>query len=127
MVARRVAIEAIRAIRELYPVIKPHLMISEIRTCTADDFWMSSAYGTDTVCLHFSWKNDLAAVMGVLPSIEEALTPFQPRPHWGKLFVATARDLEPRYPRHGDFRRLADRLDPRGAFRNDFLDRHVFG
>lgn len=127
MVSRDVAIDAIRAIRELYLAIKPHLLISEIRTCTADDLWMSSAYGADTVCLHFSWKNDLAVVMKVLPSIEDALRPFAPRPHWGKLFVAGAQELEPRYPRHGDFRRLADRLDPRGAFRNDFVDRHVFG
>ena len=65
--------------------------------------------------------------MGILPSIEAALAPFDARPHWGKLFIATARELEPRYERLPDFRRLAERLDPRGAFRNAFLDRHVFG
>lgn len=127
MVPRRYAVEALRAMRDLAPAMHPHLMISEIRTVAADDLWLSSSYGTDTVCIHCSWKRELDAVMAVLPAIEAALAPFNPRPHWGKLFVATARELEPRYERMADFRRLADRLDPRRAFRNAFLDRHVFG
>jgi xylitol oxidase len=127
MVPRRHAVEALRAVRALAPAFRPHLMISEIRTVAADDLWLSSAYGTDTVCIHFSWQPDPSAVMGVLPAIEAALAPFDARPHWGKLFVATASELEPRYPRLPDFRRLAARLDPRGAFRNAFLDRHVLG
>ncbi len=65
--------------------------------------------------------------MGILPSIEAALAPFEARPHWGKLFTATAQTLEPRYERMADFRRLADRLDPRGAFRSAYLERHVLG
>lgn len=127
MVPRRHAVEAIRAVRELAPTFRPHLWTSEIRTVAADDLWLSSAYGTDTVCLHFSWRNDPAAVDRVLPALEAALAPFSPRPHWGKLFLATASELEPRYERLPDFRRLAERLDPRGAFRNAFLERHVFG
>lgn len=127
MVPRRHAAAALQAVRDLAPAIRSHLTISEIRTVAADALWLSSAYGTDTVCIHFTWKPDLPAVMGVLPAIEAALAPFDARPHWGKLLVATARELEPRYPRLPDFRRLAERLDPRGAFRNAFLDRHVFG
>jgi len=127
MVPRRYAVEALRAVRDLAPVFRPHLMISEIRTVAADDLWLSSAYGADTVCIHFSWKQESDAVNALLPAIEAALAPFQARPHWGKLFVATVRELEPRYPRLPEFRRLAERLDPRGAFRNAFLDRHVFG
>lgn len=127
MVPRRYAVEALRAMRALGPVIRPYLMVSEIRTVAADDLWLSSAYGTDTVCIHCSWKQEWDAVNGLLPAIEGALAPFNARPHWGKLMVATAQELEPRYERLPDFRRLAARLDPRGAFRNAFLDRHVFG
>jgi xylitol oxidase len=127
MVARSHAIAAIKAVRELAPVLQPHLWVSEIRTVAADDFWLSSAYGTDTVCIHFSLRHDQAEVDRLVPIIEATLAPFNPRPHWGKVFVATAADLEPRYPRLPDFRNLASRLDPRGAFRNAFLDRHVFG
>lgn len=127
MVARRFAIPALEALRALAEVIRPHLLISEVRTVAADDLWLSSAYGTETVCLHFSWKPDQEGVNQVLPVVERALAPFAPRPHWGKEFVAGARELEERYERLPDFRRLAERLDRRGAFRNAFLDRHVFG
>jgi xylitol oxidase len=127
MVPRRCAIEAIEAVRALAPAIRPLLLVAEIRTVAADDLWMSTAYGRDTVCLHFTWKPGQNAVEALLPSLESALSPFAPRPHWGKLFAATAQELEPRYEHMADFRRLADRLDSRGAFRNEFLVRHVFG
>jgi len=63
----------------------------------------------------------------VLAELEAALEPFAPRPHWGKLFLADAATLAPRYERLSDFARLARRLDPRGALRNDWLERHVLG
>ena len=47
--------------------------------------------------------------------------------HWGKLFLAGAATVGPLYERLPDFARLAERLDPRGAFRNDWLERHVLG
>lgn len=127
MVPRRFAIPALEALRARALAIRPHLLITEVRTVEADDLWLSSAYGTDTVCLHFSWKPDQVAVDQVLPVVEEALAPFEPRPHWGKAFTMDAPELEARFPELPEFRRLAARLDRRGAFRNAFLDRHVFG
>jgi alditol oxidase len=127
MLPRRHAVAALRAMRELAPMLRPHLWISEVRTVAADDLWLSTAYQTDTVCIHFSWKRDADAVDRLVPIVEAALAPFEPRPHWGKVFVASARELEGRYERLPEFRRLAARLDRRGAFRNAFLDRHVFG
>jgi xylitol oxidase len=106
---------------------RSHLMISEIRTVAADDLWLSTAYRSDRIGMHFSWKPDPEPLNRLLPIIEEALAPFEPRPHWGKLFLTPARDLEPRYGRLPEFRRLAERLDPRDAFRNPFLQRHVLG
>jgi xylitol oxidase len=43
------------------------------------------------------------------------------------VFLADAATLAPRYQRVGDFAALAERLDPRGAFRNEWLTRHVLG
>lgn len=126
MIPRHVAVPALRAMRELAPTIQPHLHISEVRTVTADDLWLSTACGMETVCIHFSWKSDPIAVERVLPLVEQALAPFEPRPHWGKQFVMHASDIDARYERLPDFQRLAKKLDPRGAFRNDFLDRYVF-
>jgi xylitol oxidase len=59
--------------------------------------------------------------------VERALAPFEPRPHWGKLFVAGAETIGPMYERLSDFARLLDRLDPRGAFRNEWLTSRVLG
>lgn len=127
MVARSDAVAALTAIREIGPELKEAIWISEVRSMTGDDLWLSMAYGQDTIGIHFSFYSDPEAIDRMLPRIEAALAPFAPRPHWGKMFCATAEELAPRYPRLADFRALAARLDPRGAFRNEFLDRHVFG
>lgn len=126
MVSRECAVPALQAVKALAPLIRPHLWISEIRTVAADNLWLSTSYQSDSVCIHFSWKNEPYSVLPLLPLVEEALAPFVPRPHWGKLFAATRRDLEGRYPRFNDFRELASRLDPRGAFRNGYLNRCLF-
>jgi xylitol oxidase len=56
----------------------------------------------------------------VLRDVEAALAPLDARPHWGKLFLAA-----PAVPRGADFAALAERLDPRGAFRNAWLQASV--
>ena len=61
-----------------------------------------------------------AAVEAVLAEVEAALEPFAARPHWGKVFLAGPSHL---YERRGDFTALIERLDPRGAFRNAWLER----
>jgi xylitol oxidase len=95
----------------------------EIRSMTGDGLWMSPQYGRETVGLHFTWKREPEAVTHVLADVEAALAPFAARPHWGKLFLAEAATVAPLYERLPGFRRLAERLDPRGAFRNAWLER----
>ncbi|MEF9874025.1 MAG: FAD-binding protein [Glutamicibacter sp.] len=127
LVPREHAAEAIQAVRGLSPAITPLLLVSEVRTIAADDLWLSGNYGRDGIALHFTWKPQQEAVEALLPRIEEALAPFAARPHWGKLFAATGAQLAGLYPKFNDFIALAQRLDPSGKFRNDFLDRTVFG
>jgi alditol oxidase len=124
-VDRRHAVAAIEAVRGLAAAVRPVLQVSELRTIAADRLWMSPQYERDTLALHFTWAPEPEAVGRVLAQLEEALAPLDPRPHWGKLFHAD--DVAGRYPRAGDFLALRERLDPRGAFRNDWLDRHVLG
>jgi xylitol oxidase len=116
---------ACEALRALADRISPLLQVTEIRTVAADDLWLSPASGSDVMALHFTWRPDEAAVRAVLPAIEDALRPFGARPHWGKIFLTGADELERLYPRMADFRALVRRYDPRGAFRNDYLDRTV--
>ena len=123
LVPRANAVAAIEAVRALGPLIAPVLQISEIRTAAADDLWLSSAYGTDVVGLHFTWLRDQAGVEAVLPALEDALFPLGARPHWGKLYLDLAGVVPTLYPRLADFRALAASFDPDSRFRNPFLTR----
>ena len=127
LVARPRALGALQAMRDLGHVIQPVLQVSEIRTVAADELWMSPQYRQDTVGIHFTWVRDADRVNNVLADVEAALAPYRARPHWGKLFLADAADIGPLYERLGDFARLVDELDPRGAFRNDWLSTRVLG
>jgi alditol oxidase len=121
---REHAAAAIDAVRALAGRVRPVLQVSEIRTVAADRLWMSPQYGRDTVAIHFTWEPQPEAVIAVVADLEAALEPFGARPHWGKLLLA---DAGPLYERLPDFAALAERLDPRGAFRNAWLERHVLG
>ena len=123
IVPRAHGVDAVAAIRGLSDRITPHLHISELRSMAADSLWLSGAYDTDALAIHFTWKNEPDAVLPLLELIEETLAPFAARPHWGKLFHAVDRSS---YPRLADFVALADRMDPAGKFRNDFVNTHVF-
>jgi xylitol oxidase len=117
------AYEAMMAIEALHEKIRPHLFISEIRTIDADSLWMSPCYKQSCVAFHFTWKQDIEAVMVLLPLIEQQLAAFKPRPHWGKLFTMPADVLQSRYERLGDFKQLIQQHDPKRKFRNEFLER----
>jgi xylitol oxidase len=127
LVPRPRALEALDAFRLLRPRLADVLRVSELRTVAADDLWLSSAYGTDVVGFHLTWALDETAVYAVLPDLEAVLLPVGARPHWGKCFVATSDELEPLYPRLGDFRALRDGVDPDRKFGNAFLDRVIGG
>ena len=126
-VPRRHALEAIETVRALADSIRPILLVSEIRQVAADRLWMSTSCEEDSVAIHFTWKREPEAVHEMVDQIEEALTLFEARPHWGKVFHANAAALAPLYQRHSDFVRVVERLDPRGAFRNSWLKAHVLG
>jgi xylitol oxidase len=127
-VPREHAVEAILAVEKLRDQVSPHLMISEIRTIAADNFWMSPCYKQPSAAIHFTWKQDWPAVRNVLPVIEKELAPFGARPHWGKLFTMSRAQLGAIYAeRLTLFIQLAKKFDQQGKFQNDFLRANVFG
>ncbi|SCE44415.1 xylitol oxidase [Streptomyces sp. DvalAA-14] len=123
LLPRTNAVAALHALAELRATVAPVLQICEIRTVAADRLWLSPAHGRDTVALHFTWIKDPAAVAPVLTAVEAALAPLDPRPHWGKLFRTDPARIRAAYPRMADFLALAERTDPAGTFRNDYLRR----
>jgi xylitol oxidase len=124
-VARENAAAAIDAIYEISEIVRPALQVSELRTVAADDLWLSPAYQRDSLALHFTWLPDEARVLPAVEAIERQLSPFAPRPHWGKVFGMAPETVRAAYPRAGDFVALADRLDPDGVFRNPYLDTYL--
>ena len=121
------AVEAIQAIQKMGKEIGPHLFISEIRTIDADDFWMSPCYKQPSVTIHFTWKQEWNAVSKLLPAIEKELAPFNAKPHWGKLFTMSPSTLASRYQKMNDFKKVVAEFDSKGKFRNEFLEKNIYG
>jgi len=126
-VPREHAVDAILALEKKKDQIYPQLLISEIRTIAADEFWMSPCYRQDSVTIHFTWKQHDKEVRALLPMIEAELAPYGVRPHWGKLFSVDPGVLHERYPRFPDFLALAKKYDPEGKYRNPYLDLNIYG
>jgi xylitol oxidase len=117
---------AFMALDQIRERIAPLVQISEIRTIEADDLWLSPAFGRRSVAFHFTWRPDWKAVRGLLPEIESALAPYEPRPHWAKLHTMAPGEVRARYPLMPAFVRLAEGCDRWGKFRNDYLATFVF-
>ncbi|WP_217546892.1 FAD-binding protein [Streptomyces sp. GbtcB6] len=121
LLPRAAAVDALHAVDGIRQTVAPVLQTCEVRTIAADPQWLSPAHGRDSVALHFTWVDDLTTVLPVVRRLEEALAPFDPRPHWGKVHAVPGEVLRGRYPRLADFRALARDLDPDGKFTNPFV------
>jgi len=119
--------EAILAVEELRDQITPHLFVTELRTIADDDLWMSMAYKRPSMAIHFTWKPEWPAVKQILPQIEEKLARFDTRPHWAKLFTVPHTRLKQLYTRMPEYQALLEHYDPKGKFRNDYLNTNIFG
>lgn len=125
-VPRQNALDAILAVEKKGAIIFPELMITEIRTIAADNYWMSPCYKQDCVAIHFTLKPNWAEVKKILPVIEAELAPFKARPHWGKMFTMAPDVLKSRYEKLPDFLELIKKYDPKGQLRNDYLNLNIY-
>lgn len=119
---RKDAAAALEVLMQLSDVITPLLWITELRTMAADEIWLSGAYQRDTLAIHFTWKKE-DTIYSVIQKVEDALRPFNYRPHWGKVFTADAKYLSTVYPRMSEFKALILALDPSKKFENTFTRR----
>lgn len=126
-VPRKRGYEAILAVEQLRDQITPHLLITEIRTIAADNLWLSPCYKQDSMAIHFTWKPETAEVAKVLPLIEAKLAPFNAKPHWGKVFTMPPARVQQVYTNIPQYRALATQFDPKGKFRNQFVESYLFG
>jgi alditol oxidase len=124
-VATADATEALRAVASVADVVAPVLQVGELRSIAADDLWLSPASGRDVVGVHFTWVEDMTAVLPALRAVEERLAPFGARPHWGKVFTTPPEVVRSLYPRLADAAALARRFDPEGVFGNRFVEAYL--
>ncbi len=94
----------------------------EVRTAPADDLWLSTASGRDSVYIAVHLYRGTAE-QGYFTEVEKLMTAHEGRPHWGKLHTRDAAYLASVYPRFGDFTALRDKVDPGRLFTNDYLRR----
>ena len=116
-----------RSLADLRERIAPVVLITEFRAIAQDRLWLSPSAGRDTVALHFTWVKDEAAVAPVVAAVEERLSAFAARPHWGKVFSTPPDVVRGLYERFEDFEALVRDLDPQGKFRNDLLAAYLPG
>ncbi|MCO5281472.1 MAG: FAD-binding protein [Chitinophagales bacterium] len=99
--------------------------IQEIRFTKADNFWLSSCYGRDTIWIgfyaykHENWETNLK-------KFETFATKHNGRPHWGKLSNVNSSYLKQQYSNFEKFLALRAEFDPENKFLNEYL-RKCFG
>lgn len=110
---------AFKAIEEIASEFGAKLLVSEIRAIAADEHWMSPAYHRESIAFHCTWKNDYE-IPYFISLIEDALQPFDFRPHLGKVFNVGAEHLRKVLPQFDRFRKHVMSVDPAGKFQNEF-------
>jgi xylitol oxidase len=126
LVDRRHGPAAIKAILGFGDRIRPLLYVAEIRTIAADGLWMSPQHGRDTGrhplqvearagVRRARTRRGGAGARAVRPAAALGASSSSP----------TSAKIAPLYERLPDFVALLGRLDPRGVFRNAWLERHL--
>jgi alditol oxidase len=105
--------------------VQDAIQVCEVRTVAADELWLSPFHDRDSIGVHFTWVDDDALVQPAVAALDEALAPFEPRPHWGKVFGLAPDVIRAQYPALDRFRDLAARYDPDRRFGNAYLDAFI--
>lgn len=94
--------------------------ILEVRLVKADATWMNPAFGRDSamIGIYMAESRDLETYFRSCEAIFQELGG---RPHWGKEFTMGPGVID-LFPRGRDFMAYCFENDPKGIFRNDFLD-----
>jgi FAD-linked oxidoreductase len=114
--AVRRVIEWVRSNR--YPVFFP----IEMRVTAGDDALLSPSHERDTsyIAVHqyrgMQWRP-------YFETVEEIMSSYGGRPHWGKRHFQTAATLAPLYPAWDQFQRAREELDPGRIFTNEYAAR----
>ncbi len=117
------AIKAVRAVVDAgrHPAHSP----IDVRFCGPDEAWLGLSYGRRSCmigCVVYQPYRMSMDSSSYFREIDDALRPFDARPHWGKLHYRKGSDIAPLYDRWDDFLSMRDAFDPGRVFANDYLE-----
>ncbi|KAK1232191.1 D-arabinono-1,4-lactone oxidase [Marasmius sp. AFHP31] len=108
---------------------RPHVPV-EIRFSAADDIWLSPSNGRVTCWIgtvQYKPYGLNVPYRKLFDGFARILASHQGRPHWAKAHRFRPDDLRAHYPHFDDFVRVLEQVDPKGMFRNEYIQRHIFG
>ncbi|KAI0651302.1 L-gulonolactone/D-arabinono-1,4-lactone oxidase [Trametes meyenii] len=109
--------------------LRPHGGI-EVRFSAADDIWLSPSNGERTCWIGLVQYKPYGLNVPYrkfFAQFEELMIKYGGKPHWAKTHPLGPAALRALYPRFDDFVRVLGEVDPRGTFRNPYVQRHIFG
>ncbi|HEX3600826.1 MAG TPA: D-arabinono-1,4-lactone oxidase [Lacipirellulaceae bacterium] len=104
-----------------------------VRRVLPDDTLISMSSGNTEPCYALSFisyerRGDRAGFMAFARVVSRLLGErFGARPHWGKVCPLTPTEVARLYPSMPRFREICNGFDSRGMFRNEWVDRTLFG
>ena len=118
--------EAVRRILDLIESRKlPITFPLEVRFAGPDDALIGPSHGREScyIAVH-TYRG--TAFESYFRGVEQIMSGYGGRPHWGKRHYLTSAELRQRYPEWETFAGIRERLDPDGVFANDYT-RRVLG
>jgi len=109
--------------------LRPHFPI-EVRFSASDDIWLSPSVGQKTCWIgivQFKPYGCQVPYRKLFQRFEDILFKHGGRPHWAKAHHLRPETLRKLYPRFDDFIQVLQDVDPQGLFRNEYVQRHLFG
>ncbi|KAF8130274.1 D-arabinono-1,4-lactone oxidase-domain-containing protein [Boletus edulis] len=109
--------------------LRPHFPI-EIRFSDSDDIWLSPSNGQQTCWIGIVQYKPYGLEVpfrDLFARFEAILVRHGGRPHWAKAHPLRPAALRTLYPCFDDFVRVLEDVDPYGMFRNEYIQRHIFG
>lgn len=120
---RSALVEAFGRVRAVIDdLARPVSFPIEVRVLGADDIPLSPAFGRDSgyIAVHVPAREPHEQYFD---AVEDVMSDYGGRPHWGKLHSQTAASLRFRYPRWSAFAAARDLVDPDRRFTNPELSR----
>ncbi|XP_065898777.1 L-gulonolactone oxidase-like isoform X2 [Dysidea avara] len=122
--------DCVAGIKTLLQMIKedniPVNHIIEVRFVKSDNIWLSPNYQRDSCHItQLLYSPSEEVKHKYFKKFHHTMEQFNGRPHWGKEFGVTVKQLKKLYPKFVDFLAVRRKIDPDGIFVNLFLNQQL--